>query len=227
MLDFNDAQPQMAPLGELIPDGTFCKLQMRIRPGGVDGDGAADRGLLKASNTSDVKYLDCEFTVAGGPFTRRKFWQNYTVAGGKLDDKGASMGWNISKSVFRAMIDSALGLKPSDMSPEAKQKRTLQGLSQLDQITFAGRVMIEHAEEGSNYSDSNRLANVVLPGEPQYDAVMRGEAVDPEPINARARKKGGGANAAAAAPAWGQQTGLGATTPAAAPASSGPAWLNQ
>ena len=47
-----------------------------------------------------------------GPYARRKFWQNFTVAGGKVDEKGQSKGWNISKSAFRAMIDSALGLEP-------------------------------------------------------------------------------------------------------------------
>jgi hypothetical protein len=223
MYDFNDAQPQMAPLGELIPDGTFCKLQMKIRPGGVDGDGAADRGLLKSSNTSDVKYLDCEFTVVEGPYARRKFWQNYTVSGGKLDDKNQSMGWNISKSVFRAMIDSALGLAASDMSAEAKSKRTLAGLSQLNTIIFAGRVMIEPAQN-AQYSDSNRLANVVLVGDPQYEAVMRGEAVEPEPVNARAKKDKGAAAGAAPAPAWGGTTQA-APPPASAPV-GGPAWLN-
>ena len=33
--DLNDAQPQMAPIGELIPDGTFAKVRLTIRPGGV------------------------------------------------------------------------------------------------------------------------------------------------------------------------------------------------
>ena len=37
MYDLNDAQPQMAPVGELIPDGTFAKVKMTIRPGGVNG----------------------------------------------------------------------------------------------------------------------------------------------------------------------------------------------
>lgn len=35
--DLNDAQPQMAPIGELIPDGTFAKVRLTVRPGGVDG----------------------------------------------------------------------------------------------------------------------------------------------------------------------------------------------
>ena len=120
MYDLNDAQPQMPPVGELIPDGTFAKVNMTIRPGGMNGATPMDAGLLKASHSSDAKLLDCEFTVVEGPYARRKFWQNFTVAGGKLDEKGQSKGWNISKSAFRAMIDSALGLDPKDESAAAK-----------------------------------------------------------------------------------------------------------
>lgn len=47
-----------------------------------------DAGLLKASQSSDAKMLDCEFTVVDGPHARRKFWQSFTVAGGKVDEKG-------------------------------------------------------------------------------------------------------------------------------------------
>ena len=74
MYDLNDAQPQMGPIGELIPDGTFAKIKMAIRPGGVNGATPMDAGLLKASQSSDAKMLDCEFTVVEGPFARRKFW---------------------------------------------------------------------------------------------------------------------------------------------------------
>jgi len=238
MYDLNDAQPQMGPIGELIPDGTFAKIKMAIRPGGVNGATPMDAGLLKASQSSDAKMLDCEFTVVEGPFARRKFWQNFTVAGGKVDEKGQSKGWNISKSVFRAMVDSALGLDPKDLSPAAKQKRLIQGLKQLDGIVFAGRIMIEPASN-PQYSDSNKLANVVVPGEPQYAAIMRGEAVPAEPINAKPRKtpdtSGSPApawatQAAPAAPAPASGTVPWANQPAAAPAkpapAQGPAWLN-
>ena len=51
MYDLNDAQPQMPPTGEPIPDGTFAKIRMTIRPGGVDGAAPMDKGLLKASAT--------------------------------------------------------------------------------------------------------------------------------------------------------------------------------
>jgi hypothetical protein len=197
MYDLNDAQPQMPPMGELIPDGSFARVAMTIRPGGLNGATPADAGVLKASNSSDAKLLDCEFTVVEGPYARRKFWQNFTVAGGKVDEKGQSKGWNIAKSAFRAMIDSALGLNPKDESPAAKQKRVIQGLKQLDGIMFVARIMIEPASN-PNYKDANKLANVVTPDEPQYAAVMRGEAVPPEPVNATPRK----AEAAVTAPAW-------------------------
>ena len=49
MYDLNDAQPQMLPTGDPIPDGTFAKIRMTIRAGGVDGSVPMDKGLLKAS----------------------------------------------------------------------------------------------------------------------------------------------------------------------------------
>ena len=67
MYDLNDAQPQMAPVGELIPDGTFARVALTLRPGGLNGGTPADAGLLKASNAGDAKLLDCEFTVVEGP----------------------------------------------------------------------------------------------------------------------------------------------------------------
>ena len=231
MYDLNDAQPQMPPTGEPIPDGTFARIRMTIRPGGVDGSAPMDKGLLKASATSDAKMLDCEFTVLEGPFAKRKFWQNFTVAGGKVDEKGVSKGWNISKAAFRAMVDSALGLDPQDVSEAAKQKRVIQGLKQLDGIAFAARIMIEPASN-PQYKDANKLANVVLPGEPQYVAIMRGETIAPDPVNAKPRKAA--ETPAQVAPAWGAPTPPTAPTsvPWAAPSAppparpAGPDWLN-
>jgi hypothetical protein len=122
MYDFSDVEPQQST--DLIPDGSFAKVSMTIRPGGVDGQTEIDRGLLKASTTagSDVLSLDCEFTVTEGRLARRKFWHSFTVSGGKVDEKGASIGWNISKRTFRAMIDSALGLEVVHFDPAEAQK---------------------------------------------------------------------------------------------------------
>ena len=169
--DMNDVEPQQS--GDLIPDGTFAKLVMTLRKGGTDGSNDADRGLLKASNQpgSDVLMLDAEFTVAEGPHARRKFWQNFTVQGGKLDEQGQSIGWKISKSTFRAMIDSALGLNPEDMSEAAKAKRVLRGLADLDGISFVAKIQIEPSRNPA-YKDANKLDHVVLPTAPEWQRVM-------------------------------------------------------
>jgi hypothetical protein len=239
--DMNDAEPQKT--GELIADGTFAKVTMTIRPGGMDGQSETDKGLLKASNSpgSDVLMLDAEFTVAQGPHARRKFWQNFTVAGGKVDENGVSIGWKISKSTFRAMIDSALGLNPEDMSEEAKAKRILRGLADLSGISFVAKIKVEPSSD-PRYGDSNRLDRVILPSEPEWRKIMDGEVLPAQPSNrprsaqapassAPAWAQGGAAGAGGpGAPAWGSQASAPSPQPSSAgqakPSSQGPAWLN-
>jgi hypothetical protein len=243
MYDFSDVEPQQS--SDLLPDGSFCKLTMTIRPGGVDGQTEIDKGLLKASTTpgSDVLSLDCEFTVVEGRHARRKFWHAFTVSGGKVDEKGASIGWNITKRTLRAMIDSALGLDPDDNSEEAKAKRRLRGLADLDGITFVAKITVEPSTD-SRYPDKNKLDRPVLPNEKEWRAVMNGEDVAPSPSRPRSANSGA-SSAAAPKPAWGQQPAKPAQQAAAAawqrPATAplgqdagsqpakpaGPAWLNQ
>lgn len=243
--DMNDAPPQTN--SDIIPDGTFAKITMTFRPGTIDGDSPVDAKLLKASNSpgSDVRQIDAEFTIVEGLYARRKFWQFFTVSGGKLDEQGVSIGWKISKSTFRAMIDSALGLNPEDMSDAAKARRVLNGLSELSGITFVGKVKIEPSDN-PRYPDRNRLERVVLPEEPEWQKVMNGEHVPaapsskpraaPKPETPPAWGQGGGSAPAAAAakPAWGNTLAATAApqpastpaAPAAAPAAKpGPAWL--
>jgi len=241
--DMNDVEPQRA--SELIPDGTFAKVVMHVRPGGADGSSPLDQGLLKPSNTpgSDVLMLDCEFTIAEGIHARRKFRQGFTVMGGKPDEKGQSMGWNISKRVFRAMIDSALGLDPADMSEETKNKRRIDGLSQLSGIGFVAKIGVEPSRD-PKYPDRNVLDRPILPDEKEWKMVMEGQNVPPSPSRHRAAAPAQTPQAAQQ-PAWSQpqaQTPAAATKPATAPAwqqgtastaqaapqpkTEGPSWLN-
>ncbi|MGJ5029095.1 hypothetical protein ACQR1I_19810 [Bradyrhizobium sp. HKCCYLS2038] len=207
MLDLNDAEPQRS--SDLIPDGSFAKVVMAIRPGGIDGNTPMDAGLLKASTQpgSDVRMLDCEFTVTEGPHIRRKFWQALTVSGGKVDEKGVSMGWLITKRTIRGMIESALGLDPSDESPQAKAKRTLPALKALDGITFIAKIKVEPGRDGQ--SDQNRLDIAVTPDLPEWSKVMKGEDVPPRPGTRRAPKAA--ATPADTAPAWRAQAASPAT----------------
>ena len=184
--------PSSRRASELIPDGTFAKVTMTIRPGGIDGESEIDQALLEAPKdpTSDVRMLDCEFTVLEGPHARRKFWQMFTVQGGKVDENGVSIAWKISKSSFRAMIDSALGLDPQDMSEAAKQKRVLRGLADLSGITFIAKIKIEPSDD-PRYGDQNRLDRVVLPTEKEWKLVMDGKDVPASPSRSRGDRQQG------------------------------------
>lgn len=242
MYDMNDAE--LPRSSDLIPDGTFAKVTMVIRPGGIDGQGEVDRGLLKASRGGgDTRMVDAEFTVLVGPHAKRKFWQTFTVVGGKVDEHGVSIAWKISKGVFRAMIDSALGLDPQDMSEAAKGKRMLRGLADLSGITFAAKIKVEPSNN-ADYGESNRLDRVVLPGEPEYARIMAGEVVPASPSTHRAPRPASPPAAAApawantgaprapvaAAPAWAAPPAASPAQPAPpppqAPLANGPAWLN-
>lgn len=239
MYDLNDTEPHRGT--ELIPDGTFAKVTMTIRPGGVDGENDFDEGLLKASKTSDVKMLDCEFVITEGPNARRKFWQNFTVAGGKVDEKGVSKGWNITKAVIRAIVDSALGLDPADMTEDAKSKRQFRGLADLNGITFVAKIKIERNND-PQYADQNRLDRAVLATDPEWKPIMDGQDVPPKPSQRRTQPT---AATAPRLPAWnqgdqaaapantgpaGQQSATPTTSPTPAkeaPTSQGPAWLKK
>lgn len=176
--DFNDADSYQG-FGTM-PANTLAKLKMVFRPGDCQGPNPAEGNILTQSKSSDVKMLDCEFTVMSGPFAKRKMWQNLTVSGGKLDDKGISMGWNISKSMLRSMLDSAWGLDPADMSDVAKQKRRFNGFLEISGIEFAARIDIQKGSanpSGGTYSDRNVIGAILTVKDPQYAAVMSGQAV--------------------------------------------------
>ena len=72
--DYTNAPPPRDT--ELIPHGTVATVVMHIRPGGVGED-----NMLKRSKDGGCEMLDTEFVVVDGPFLRRKFWENFILAG--------------------------------------------------------------------------------------------------------------------------------------------------
>ena len=113
------------------------------------------------------------------------------------------------------MIDSALGLDPDDNSEDAKAKRRLRGLADLDGIIFVAKITVEPSTD-SRYPDKNKLDRPVLPNEKEWRAVMNGEDVAPSPSRPRSANSGAGSAATAPKPAWGQQPAKPAQQAAAA-----------
>lgn len=206
MIDVNDGEPQRG--GDLIPHGTKVRVIGTIRPGGSNrpGQERVDCGYLTASKTSDVQFLSWEFTIVDGPFARRKFWQNMSVAGGEVNEKGESKSWNITKSTLRAMLNSARNVKPDDNTERGVAARRFNSWGDLDGIEFCCTVRVQKAKPNSGYQDSNSIGTVIEPDNKDYAALMSGAG------------DVGGAPAATA-PSWANNA-----PPAAASAGSVPAW---
>src|SRR6266566_7940351 len=96
MIDVNNAKPQQE-IGEVLPDGTFVRLNFHINPQGVSlpsGDPAQDQldaGLFRQSASSDAVGMEVDATVVWPEKHRgQRIWGDtfWTVSGGDVDAKG-------------------------------------------------------------------------------------------------------------------------------------------
>ena len=155
MLDLNNVQVDSNQEFDLIPAGTIARVVLSIKRGSDMIAEFSNEPLFK-SNMGGTKWLDCEFTVMGGQFDKRKFWQNIMLDGGKVNPE-TGMPWTktIGLKTIKLMVDSAYGLEPSDTSPEANTRRKLAGLEVLDGVDFCVKIGIEKGTNG--YADKNKM----------------------------------------------------------------------
>jgi hypothetical protein len=148
--DFNSAGEQKS--FDVIPDRTTAVVQLNIRPGNV-GEG----GMLKRSKSGEAEALDCELTVVEGPYAKRKFWDFMTLAG---TTDGHATAADISRRKLRAILESARGIKPADVSEAAKKARVAE-YADFDGIRFLARIGVEPAK--GDYRAKNFIAEVITP----------------------------------------------------------------
>jgi hypothetical protein len=161
--DYTDAPP---PSFDLIPDGTTATVSIHIRPGGVGED-----DMLKRSANGDCEMLDLEFTVLDGTYKGRKFWHNLLLVGTTDGQKKMAAG---NLGVLKAILDSALGLMPNDVSAEARTARTV-SVKWFDGKSFIAKIGEEKGgarkDGGGNYPDKNVLAGAITKDESGWHAV--------------------------------------------------------
>jgi hypothetical protein len=195
--DYTDAPPLRDI--ELIPHGTIATAVLHIRAGN-----AGEEGMLRRSKDGACEMLDVEFVLLDGPHAKRKFWANY-VLNGTTD--GHAKAAEISRGVLRAILDSARGIKPDDISPQARAARTV-SLKDFDNMSFIAKIGVEKGKpkndgSGESWPDKNILAAVITPDKKDWHPVEQ-----PPPFD------GGGS-----------ATG-GATPPNAAPPIQRPGWAS-
>jgi hypothetical protein len=180
--DYSDAAPPRDL--ELIPSNTVATVSLHIL-----GGGAGEDGMLKRSKDGRCEMLALEFVVVDGEFAKRKFWENWIVEG--VDHAKAI---EISHGRIKAALDSALGLDPKDVSPQARAARA-RSYKALEGLTFIGKIGIEKGApkndgSGDSWADKNILAAIITPDRREWHPV-----VQPPPFNG-----GGPATSGLAAP---------------------------
>jgi len=193
--DYTDAPP---PQFEPIPHGTIATVAMHIDAGNVGED-----GMLKRSKDGGCEMLNAVLTITDGPYKGRKVFERWILAG---TTDGHAKSADINRGTLKAILDSALGLKPDDVSPQARAARTV-SLKQFEGMTFVGKIGIEKGKPkndgtGENWPDKNMLAAVITPDKKDWHPVEQ-----PPPFN-------GGAGAAAS------------STPQSTPPITRPGWAS-
>jgi hypothetical protein len=185
--DYSDAPPPRE--FDLIPSNTVATCCLHIQ-----GGGAGEDGMLKPSRDGRCEMLSLEFVVVDGEFAKRKFWENWIVEG--VDHAKAV---EISHSRIKAVLDSALGLDPKDVSPQARAART-KSYKELEGLTFIGKIGIEKGTSkndgsGESWPDKNILAAIITPDRREWHSV-----VQPPPFNGGGPTTPGSAAPSGAAP---------------------------
>jgi len=173
MLNLNNAQVGDAPTEfSLIPAGTICRSVILVKQGDLEIPEFGRGNWFKKSATSNAKWFELEFTVIGGDFDRRKFWDRIFVDGDKLSDNGVPMAKEIGLSTLRQIIESANNIDPSDMSEAAQQRRNINGIADLNAMEICAKVGVKKGTNG--YADQNKLTVAMTPNQNGFIASGQG-----------------------------------------------------
>ena len=159
MIDFNDAGAQTNY--ELIPANTIAKARLVIRAGNDPSD-----PYVTNSKNGETSYLDCEFIVLEGQYAKRKIFDKIGLSG---NDNWSIMG----KARIRAILESAKGINPKDMSEIAQKARTIESFADLNNLDVVIKIGIEHDKNGV-YPDKNRVLAIITPEHISYSAFING-----------------------------------------------------
>jgi len=167
MVNFNTAATQFDNSGpNLIPENTIVKVVMTIRPGS-----AGEEGWMTQSKASPWQYISAEFTIVGGQYDKRKFWQNMMWFHPDQTEKNIKT-MNITNAKLRAMVESSRGIMPSDESDNAKAARDIPWI-EINGMSFVCKLGVEVSKD-PQYDDKNQIKIVVTPDMGEYAQHMGG-----------------------------------------------------
>lgn len=162
MMNFNDADEQAS--FDLIPANTIAKARLVIKTGNDVID-----PLITNSKNSDASYLNCEFIILEGPYAKRKIFD-------KIGLSGSDTWVNMGKARIRAILESARGINPKDMSEAAIRGRQIDSFQELNNLDVVIKIGIEHDKNGQ-YQDKNRVTSIITPDHISYSEYINGQDI--------------------------------------------------
>lgn len=159
MLNFNDVEPQNS--FDLIPANTIAKARLVLKA----GNDATDPFITR-SKGGDTAYLNCEWIILEGKYAKRKIFDKIGLEG---SDKWVNMG----KARIRAILESAKGINPKDVSEIAVAARKINSFDELNNLDVVIKIGIEHDKNGQ-YQDKNRVIAIITPDHFAHAEFMRG-----------------------------------------------------
>ena len=167
MINLNEVQPETSQMERtLIPLGTVARAIILVKMGDVTIPEFGNGQWFKKSQSSAAKWMELEFTIVGGQFDRRKFWDRIFVDGDKLGESGIPLAKEIGLRTLRSIIESANSLDPSDMSPEAQSRRQISGVDALNGMEICAKVGVKKGTNG--YEDANKLMVALTPNQKEF-----------------------------------------------------------
>jgi len=162
--DYNNAGEQRS--FSVIPDGTIAVVQLKIRPGN-----AGENGLLKRTQKGDAEGLDGELTVVEGEYAKRKIWA-YMITEGTTD--GHAQAADITSKRLKAILESARGVKPTDVSEAAKKARKIESYNDLNGLRFICKIGVQPAK--GDFKAKNILDEVITPDREEWHPIEQDPA---------------------------------------------------
>mgnify|MGYP003646449141 CR=1 FL=1 len=167
MINLNEVQPETGQMERtLIPLGTVARAIILVKMGDVTIPEFGNGQWFKKSQSSSAKWMELEFTIVGGQFDRRKFWDRIFVGGDKLGESGIPLAKEIGLRTLRSIIESANSLDPTDMSPEAQSRRQISGVDALNGMEICAKVGVKKGTNG--YEDANKLMVALTPNQKEF-----------------------------------------------------------
>lgn len=248
MIDFNGVGPQGSGGAGVIPPESMVIVRLHIQMPKQGSTGSAIE-LTRARN-STMEFLSTELEVVEGTYKGAKIYHRFNVGGASTG--GQKKAVDISMKQLCAILEVARDVSPDDASPEATEKRRVNGWGDFEGLAFPIKVGCEASNsvkknDPAHYYVSSTLVKVVTKADGEFASLRQPpyELISALPVPefpvsggapAPAQQAWGAPQAQAApapqAQAWGApapqtQTPPPAAAPTAAPMPAGnaaPAW---